>query len=263
MDSFLQEKVDIVGLSRHDHLLQWRQFSFLPILIASFPLYSRNEKWLSNFFPGIETEQSTTAFIYLDNHCAPTLARNLKWNWTRAGDVAIQPCPSGSTGLARWPCDPVNLAFSGLQPDMSDCKSAAISDLESKVREEDPENVIVSSLERLTDKDSSTMYGGDLEAVVNILKAVLNRLQYLLQTKADSLYNKESFLQEIFQNVLRTGSNLLSNQTLPVAWMDLSRSRRIKVASNLIQTLEEHALLLLGVLERPEVILESTNEIGK
>ena len=82
-----------------------------------------------------------------------------------------------------------------------------------------------------------------------------------LQTKADSFYNKESFLQEIFQNVLRTGSNLMANQTLP-AWRDLSRSRRIKVASNLIQTLDEHAFLLLSVLDQPEVIQESTNEIG-
>ena len=53
----------------------------------------------------------------------------------------------------------------------------------------------------------------------------------------------------------------MANQTLP-AWRDLSRSRRIKVASNLIQTLDEHAFLLLSVLDQPEVIQESTNEIG-
>ena len=35
-----------------------------------------------------------------------------------------------------------------------------------------------------------------------------------------------------------------------------------KVASNLIQTLDEHAFLLLSVLDQPEVIQESTNEIG-
>ena len=109
---------------------------------------------------------------------------------------------------------------------------------------------------------SSNLYGGDLEAVVNILKAVLNRLQYLLQTKAGSFYNKESFLQEIYQNVLRTGSNLMANQSLP-AWRDLSRSRRIKVASNLLQILQQHAFLLLGVIQEPELITESTQQIGK
>jgi latrophilin 1 len=202
----------------------------------------------------------TAPLTHLKGHCLPVYARNLYWNWTRGGDVAIQPCPRESTGLARWTCDLTSLTFTALQPDMSDCKSEELSDLETRVREEDPENVIVSTLSRLTDK--LELYGGDLEAVVNILKAVLNRLQYLLQTKADSLYNKESFLQEIFQNVLRSGSNLLKDSSRQ-AWMDLTRSRRIKVASNMVQTLEEHAFLLLNVLEQPETILESTKEIGK
>ena len=109
---------------------------------------------------------------------------------------------------------------------------------------------------------ASDLYGGDLEAVVNILKAVLNRLQYLLQTKAETFYNKESFLQEIYQNVLRTGSNLMANQSL-LAWKDLSRSRRIKVASNLVQILQEHAFLVLSVIDEPELITESTKQIGK
>ena len=89
--------------------------------------------------------------MYLDNHCAPVFARNLYWNWTRAGDVAIQPCPEGATGLARWACDAHAFSFHGIQPDMSDCKSSQVSDLETRVREEDPENVIVSTLERVTE----------------------------------------------------------------------------------------------------------------
>ena len=66
--------------------------------------------------------------------------------------MAIQPCPEGSTGLARWACDAHALSFRGGQPDMSDCKSSQVSDLETRVREEDPENVIVSTLERLTER---------------------------------------------------------------------------------------------------------------
>ncbi len=195
----------------------------------------------------------------LDNHCPPVEARHLNWNWTRGGDVAIQPCPSGSTGLARWTCDLDSLTFVGRQPDMSDCKSIELSDLETKVREEDPENVVVSSLAMITEE---RLFGGDLEAAVNVLKAVLNRLQYLLQTKADSFYNKESFLHEIFQNVLRSVSNLLKEEAMP-AWRDLPRSRRIKVASSLSHVLEEHAFLLINVIEQPETIIESTMQAGE
>ena len=145
--------------------------------------------------------------LFIADHCAPIFARHLYWNWTRSGDVAIQPCPQESTGLARWTCEPETLNFLGHQPDMSDCKSSEVSDLETRVREEDPENVIVSSLERLTEKGASKLYGGDLEAVVNVLKAVLNRLQYMLQVRKTQntcfdnikLVNIDLFFNIIFQ----------------------------------------------------------------
>ena len=42
------------------------------------------------------------------------------------------------------------------QPDMSDCKSAAMTNLEVKVRQEDPENVLASSLAHLTGNEYTT-----------------------------------------------------------------------------------------------------------
>lgn len=37
-------------------------------------------------------------------YCASTTARNLFWNYTRVGDINVQPCPPGSTGIAKWRC---------------------------------------------------------------------------------------------------------------------------------------------------------------
>jgi len=34
-------------------------------------------------------------------HCRPIISRRLLWNWTRTGEVVIQPCPVGASGLAR------------------------------------------------------------------------------------------------------------------------------------------------------------------
>ncbi len=93
--------------------------------------------------------------------CQPKTARQLQWNWTPAGQVALQPCPIGATGLARWYCMTLDESaqkstsidqpsWQGLTPDMSDCKSVAMTNLESQVRAEDPENVLVSSLAFLT-----------------------------------------------------------------------------------------------------------------
>ena len=215
----------------------------------------------------------------MKHHCPPIVSRYLNWNWTEAGGISIQPCPKGSTGLARWTCEePSSIKndgkprWQGRQPDMSDCKSTLMTDLESRVRKQDPENVLASKLALLTqlrnnvdDLDSANMkekrlYGGDLEAAVAVMKSIANRLQYLMQTQP--FYNKESYLQEIFQNVFRSGSNLLSRQHRD-AWNDLTRNHRIKVASSLMNILEEHAFLLADVLQQPETIIESTKLAGK
>jgi hypothetical protein len=161
---------------------------------------------------------------------------------------------------------------------MSDCKSKDMTDLEARVRQQDPENVLASTLAHLTEKKfdedeeddrqgvepkkRSHIYGGDLEASVAVIKAVANRLRYLLQTQSDSFYNKESYVQEVFQNILRSSSNLLSPDSR-AAWLDLSRAQRLKVASALMKCLEEHAFLVADVIRTPETIVEATRRAGR
>jgi hypothetical protein len=106
------------------------------------------------------------------------------------------------------------------------------------------------------------LYGGDLESSVAILRTVANRLQYLLQTQADSFYNKESYVQQVFQNVLRSASNLLSEDNLS-AWSDLRPADRMKTATALLLALEENAFLLAEVTGTPEIIQETSNSIGE
>ena len=217
----------------------------------------------------------------MKHHCPPIVSRYLNWNWTEAGDISIQPCPKGSTGLARWTCEEPSIKnngkpeWKGRQPDMSNCKSTLMTDLETRVRKQDPDNVLASKLALLTEPPNNVddfgdlnsantehrrLYGGDLEAAVAVMKSIANQLQYLMQTQ--QFYNKESYLQEIFQNIFRSGSNMLSRQHRD-AWNDLTRNHRIKVASSLMNILEEHAFLLADVLQQPETIIESTKLAGK
>lgn len=37
-------------------------------------------------------------------YCGPATARNLFWNVTRVGEINVQSCPPGSTGIAKWRC---------------------------------------------------------------------------------------------------------------------------------------------------------------
>ena len=134
-----------------------------------------------------------------------TPARNLHWKMTKIGDTVVQPCPNGATGLAKWRCSFYEEGKSGVwttaQPDMSDCKSVAMTNLEVKVRQEDPEDVIASSLAHLT--GSKALYGGDLESAVAVMRTVANRIRYLLKQETKQFYKKEAFIQAVLLNVIR------------------------------------------------------------
>merc|ERR1711962_578482 len=95
------------------------------------------------------------------------------------------------------------------QPDLSDCKTVAMSSLENRVE---------------------VLYGGDVEASAAIMRTLSNRIQYLLQTQGDKFYNKGQYIQEVLLNMVRAASNLLdiSNR---MAWHDLHVSRQIKAAT--------------------------------
>ena len=198
-------------------------------------------------------------------HCPPSTARSLSWNWTAAGDTAIQPCPPGTTGLARWTCDlprdsdsPV--FWSSTQPDLSDCKTLAMSNLEGKVEDGDLENVISSSLAHLTRVE--VLYGGDVEASAAIMRTLSNRIQYLLQTQGDKFYNKGQYIQEVLLNMVRSASNLfdISNR---LAWQDLHVSRQVKASTGILLALEENAFLFLEVTNQQEVMVEAAQNICK
>ena len=198
-------------------------------------------------------------------HCPPSTARSLSWNWTSAGDTAIQPCPPGTTGLARWTCDlprdsdsPV--FWSSTQPDLSDCKTLAMSNLEAKVEDGDLENVISSSLAHLTRVE--VLYGGDVEASAAIMRTLSNRIQYLLQTQGDKFYNKGQYIQEVLLNMVRAASNLfdISNR---LAWQDLHTSRQVKASTGILLALEENAFLFLEVTNQQEVMVEAAQNICK
>ena len=195
-----------------------------------------------------------------DIKCPPITSRQLQWDWTPAGQEAMQLCPIGAIGLAKWSCvmqDDSSARWLGSQPDMSGCKSVAVDNLEAQVRKEDPETVLVSSLAYLT--RTRSLYGGDLESTVKIMREVASRLDYRLKSTSGSFHNKEAHVKQVVQDVLRAATHILEDSNRK-AWWDLSGPTRLKVATDLLLALEENAFLLAGVVNEPSEILE-THEI--
>lgn len=101
------------------------------------------------------TSTSSSPFsLDVQAKCWPVKARNLYWNWTSVNEHAVQPCPGGTTGLARWRCiaDP-NIDqpphWSPATPDLSQCRSVWLTNLESRVIEGDSLTSIMSDLSQV------------------------------------------------------------------------------------------------------------------
>ena len=208
------------------------------------------------------TSSSIPPYKNPNTWCSPKTSRQLQWDWTEVGREAVQPCPIGATGHARWACVASSSAshWATPSPDMSNCKSVAMTNLEAQVRKEDPENVLISALAYLT--RTKSLYGGDLETAVTTMRTVASRIQYRLQHGRSSFHNKESHIRQVLQNVLRSASNILEMSNRQ-AWDDLSRESRMKVATELLLALDENAFLLAGVMNEPDVFLESSEILSK
>ena len=173
------------------------------------------------------------------------------------------------------------------RPDLSDCKSEAVSDLEAAARREeaDPEDAAVSRLVHLAAavdgvRGESTLYGGDLPAAVAILEAAANRLEYRLQSRSAAAAGRSSpggggavasLVRRVAQEALRASSALLSAASAPV-WGDLPSAAREGAARALRAAVERHGAILARVVadadaegeEGREVELqERTREIGE
>ncbi|ETN64545.1 cirl/latrotoxin receptor [Anopheles darlingi] len=64
---------------------------------------------------GVNTQNNNPQGMAIDvsHACGPSTARNLFWNVTRVGEVNVQPCPGGATGIAKWRC----VAVASLTPE--------------------------------------------------------------------------------------------------------------------------------------------------
>lgn len=202
----------------------------------------------------------------LDNYnvkkCSPTTARNLYWNWTQGGERSVQPCPGGAIGLARWKCQ-LDAAdepqWIPATPDLSECRSVWLTNLESRVIEGDSLISITGDLSQVT--SSKTLYGGDMMITTKIIKKMAQKISEDIRTFPDQR-QREAIVAELLQGVVRTGSNLLDSSQHP-SWRDLSYKEQMRVATSLLIGLEENAFLLADTVVREKTVEQTVKNISK
>ena len=173
------------------------------------------------------------------------------------GEDAIQVCPQGSSGFARWACGLDGL-WSSERPNLGECQSLWLSRLEQRLQGASSSlNEVASDLSAST--ETKTLYGGDLNVVAKILQALAHRLRqelYVMPSQSD----KETLVAELLQSVLKTASNLLDS-VQQMAWDDLNDRKKGNAATSLMIALEENALLLAETINNEKNLAEATSNI--
>merc|ERR1711892_989519 len=193
--------------------------------------------------------------LYID-HCHPTNVRGLFWNWTRTDEMAIQPCPGGSSGFARWRCTS-NAAWNFDSPDLSECQAHWITRLETRLR--NGESVIKVSTDLAAVTETRSLYGGDLLITTQLMQSLAHRLRQDLFSIA-SQEQKETLVTELMQNIQKTASNLLDD-IQEAAWNDLRPVERASAGTSLILGIEENAFLVADTVNNEKNLVDVTNNI--
>ena len=190
------------------------------------------------------------------DHCQPASVRGLYWNWTRAGESAIQPCPPGTQGFARWRCaDEAVWEFAA--PDLSECQAHWITRLETRIRTGDSVTQVASDLAAVT--ETRPLYGGDLLLVSQVMQSLAHRLRQETRAMADTEH-RENLVTELMQSVQRTASSLLEDFQ-EEAWSDLRPAERASAGTSLILGIEENAILVADTVTNEKNLVDVTPNI--
>lgn len=224
-------------------------------------------------------------------YCGPTTARNLFWNFTRVGEMNVQPCPGGATGIAKWRCtkadrtdDLINhlnrinnivnhndddqqnnnsderVMWQPITPDLTQCRSLWLNNLEVRVQQRDSSLVsIANDLSQVT--NSKTLYGGDMLVTTKIIQIMSEKMSYDIETFPDQK-QRESIVTELLNGVVKTGSNLL-DEAQHLSWLDLSFEDQMRVATSLLTGLEDNAFLLADTIARERSVVQKVKNICK
>ena len=190
------------------------------------------------------------------NHCHPTHARGLFWNWTSADETAIQPCPLGTQGFARWHCSPDSV-WTYESPDLSECQAHLITRMDTRLR--NGESVIKVATDLMSVLETRSLYGGDIMVISQLMQTLAHRLRQDL-TEVNDYQQRESLVTELMENVQRTASSLLDDYQ-EEAWNDLRPAERAAAGTALILGIEENAFLVADIVSNEKNLVDVTNNI--
>nr|XP_023685397.1 adhesion G protein-coupled receptor L3-like isoform X2 [Paramormyrops kingsleyae] len=202
------------------------------------------------------------------DYCSPVEEADVSWPKTHQGQVAKQPCPAGTIGVATYTCLPHDGYWDPQGPDLSNCTSPWVSHITQKMRIGETAAIIARELSEQT---KSHIHPGDILYVVKAMGQLVDLLDVQLRNltpggkdsaarSLNKLQKRERSCRFFVQAMVETVNNLLQPQA-QAAWRELSAIDQLRAATMLLDTVEEGAFMLADNLLKTDIVQESTENI--
>ncbi|XP_060043990.1 adhesion G protein-coupled receptor L3 isoform X11 [Erinaceus europaeus] len=190
----------------------------------------------------------------VEESCEAVEAREIMWFKTRQGQVAKQPCPTGTIGVSTYLClapgtwDPQG-------PDLSNCSSPWVNHITQKLKSGE---TAANIARELAEQTRNHLNAGDITYSVRAMDQLVGLLDVQLRNLTPG--GKDSAARSLNKAMVETVNNLLQPQALN-AWKDLTTSDQLRAATMLLDTVEESAFVLADNLLKTDIVRENTDNI--
>nr|XP_015200907.1 PREDICTED: adhesion G protein-coupled receptor L3 [Lepisosteus oculatus] len=202
------------------------------------------------------------------DYCNPLEESDISWPKTHQGQVAKQPCPAGTIGIATYVCLAPDGYWDPQGPDLSNCTSPWVNQITQKLRSGETAAIIARELSEQT---KSQIHAGDISYTVKAMDQLVDLLDVQLRNltpggkdsaarSLNKLQKRERSCRFYVQAMVETVNNLLQPHA-QAAWRDLTISDQLRAATMLLDTVEEGAFVLADNLLKTDIVQENTENI--
>ncbi|XP_039607045.1 adhesion G protein-coupled receptor L3 isoform X11 [Polypterus senegalus] len=213
--------------------------------------------------PDVSSQLPNTGVEY----CEPVVDSDISWPKTLQGQIAKQPCPSGTIGVASYVCL-TDGHWDSKGPDVSNCTSPWVNQIAQKLKAGDPAAIIARELSEQT---KSQIHAGDITYTVKALDQVVDLLDIQLRNltpggkdsaarSLNKLQKRERSCRFYIQAMVEIVNNLLQ-PLAQSAWQELTVAEQLRAATMLLDTVEEGAFVLADNLLKTDIVQENTENI--
>ncbi|XP_069048227.1 adhesion G protein-coupled receptor L3 isoform X7 [Lepisosteus oculatus] len=189
------------------------------------------------------------------DYCNPLEESDISWPKTHQGQVAKQPCPAGTIGIATYVCLAPDGYWDPQGPDLSNCTSPWVNQITQKLRSGETAAIIARELSEQT---KSQIHAGDISYTVKAMDQLVDLLDVQLRNLTPG--GKDSAARSLNKAMVETVNNLLQPHA-QAAWRDLTISDQLRAATMLLDTVEEGAFVLADNLLKTDIVQENTENI--